>query len=207
MGLNIIFTYDVLNEERNDIDDEKLEEHTNGITSKTELRKRFASMSYDIMYEKDIEKETKLNLIRKLNQALEDKIKEIDEGQDKDQEQESAEDLHGKIEHFITIELNDTPNQKGNYLKNIYTNVKSLNYPISFTDQVNNYLTDIATQNKLFFTNDVQEKQEIRDSMDKNKIEHQISKIIPNKQPIGGTKNKKTKRRNSKKNKSKKLRK
>ena len=103
--------------------------------------------------------------------------------------------------------MNDTPNQKGNYLKNIYTNVKSLNYPISFTDQVNNYLTDIATQNKLFFTNDVQEKQEIRDSMDKNKIEHQISKIIPNKQPIGGTKNKKTKRRNSKKNKSKKLRK
>ena len=205
MGLNIIFTYDVLNEERNDIDNEKLEEHTNGITSKTELRKRFASMSYDIMYEKDIEKETKLDLIRKLNQALEDKINQIEI--DPVEEQETAEDLHGKIEHFITIELNDTPNQKGNYLKNIYTNVKSLNYPISFTDQVNNYLTDIATQNKLFFTNDVQEKQEIRDSMDKNKIEHQISKIIPNKQPIGGTKNKKTKRRNSKKNKSKKLRK
>ena len=205
MGLNIIFTYDVLNEERNDIDNEKLEEHTNGITSKTELRKRFASMSYDIMYEKDIEKETKLDLIRKLNQALEDKINQIEI--DPVEEQETAEDLHGKIEHFITIELNDKPNQKGNYLKNIYTNVKSLNYPISFTDQVNNYLTDIATQNKLFFTNDVQEKQEIRDSMDKNKIEHQISKIIPNKQPIGGTKNKKTKRRNSKKNKSKKLRK
>ena len=182
-----------------------MEEHTNGITSKTELRKRFASMSYDIMYEKDIEKETKLDLIRKLNQALEDKINQIEI--DPVEEQETAEDLHGKIEHFITIELNDTPNQKGNYLKNIYTNVKSLNYPISFTDQVNNYLTDIATQNKLFFTNDVQEKQEIRDSMDKNKIEHQISKIIPNKQPIGGTKNKKTKRRKNRKNKSKKLRK
>ena len=99
MGLNIIFTYDVLNEERNDIDDEKLEEHTNGITSKTELRKRFASMSYDIMYEKDIEKETKLDLIRKLNQALEDKINQIEI--DPVEEQETAEDLHGKIEHFI----------------------------------------------------------------------------------------------------------
>ena len=206
MGLNIIFTYDVLNEERDDIDDEKLEEHTNGITSKTELRKRFASMSYDIMYEKDIEKETKLNLISRLNQALEDKINQIDI--DPVEEQETAEDLHGKIEHFITIELNDTPNQKGNYLKNIYTNVKSLNYPISFTDQVNNYLTDIATQNKLFFTNDVQEKQEIRDSMDKNKIEHQISKIIPNiVSSEGGRKSKKTKRRKNRKNKSKKLRK
>lgn len=206
MGLNIIFTYDVLNEERNDIDDEKLEEHTNGITSKTELRKRFASMSYDIMYEKDMKKETKLDLIRKLNQALEDKINQIEI--DPVEEQETAEDLHGKIEHFITIELNDTPNQKGNYLKNIYTNVKSLNYPISFTDQVNNYLTDIATQNKLFFTNDVQEKQEIRDSMDKNKIEHQISKIIPNEiSNGGGRKSKKTKRRKNRKNKSKKLRK
>jgi hypothetical protein len=213
MSLNIIFTYDVLNDERNDIDDDKLLKNTKGVNSKTELRKRFASMSYVIMNEKDMKKEQKLELIKKLNEALEEKIKQIDEGQDKDEEQETGEDLHGKLEHFITIVLDDVPNQKGFYIKNMYTDNKSLNYPITFIDEVNGFLADIEKKNEIYFTDDIEEKYNLIKNIAENTIRHQISKIVPNKQPVGGRKNKKTKRRKNKKsrknkkNKSKKLRK
>tara|TARA_B100000035_G_scaffold312685_1_gene324711 strand:+ start:7451 stop:8068 length:618 start_codon:yes stop_codon:yes gene_type:complete len=205
MSFNIIFSYKILNDSKDEINEDLLNEAIDGVFSKTELRKRFASMSYDIMNDKDIKHEKKIGLIQQLYKLLEENEKNIEDKAAQD-EQEEAEDLHGKIEHFITIELGDKPNQKGFYLKNIYTDVKSLNYPITSIDQVNGFLTDIEKLNTLFFEQDPEVKKEIKDSMDGNIIRHQISKIIPN-ETVGGKKTKKRKNRKNRKNKSKKLQK
>ena len=146
------------------------------INSKSELRRNMAQMTYFIMNDKEIEPQTKIQLITELqgtyNKAKEELIKKKLVVEDEDEKVKTQ-----QVELNKRIVLAKHPNRNGNLLKSININVNSSKYPISARDQVDFFLLDIAEEFDMLMNPDK------ADDMLEDKLSRVIEttdKFIPN---------------------------
>ena len=146
------------------------------INSKSELRRNMAQMAYFIMNDKEIEPQTKIQLITELqgtyNKAKEELIKKKLVVEDEDEKVKTQ-----QVELNKRIVLAKHPNRNGNLLKSININVNASKYPISARDQVDFFLLDIAEEFDMLMNPDKADEK-LQDKL--SRVIETTDKFIPN---------------------------